>query len=118
MTITAVTILESGSIAELNTQIATAIGAGKQPFGKPFVHHLNQNETRVCIAMITGAQILVGDTGAPGTDGAAGAAGTVVTFGSAAPSGGANGDVYIKADGGIYKKVAGSWVLQVSFTPA
>ncbi len=57
--------------------------------------------------------------GLDGADGADGAAGTLVTFGTAAASGGANGDVYIKTDtGGVYKKVGGSWVLQVTLTVA
>lgn len=48
-----------------------------------------------------------------GPAGAAGAAGTIVTFGTAAPAGGSDGDVYIKTDDEeFYKKEAGVWNLK------
>lgn len=56
---------------------------------------------------------LQGADGADGSPGSPGADGSIVTFGTSAPSGGNNGDIYLKTDvGEIYKKVSGSWVLQ------
>lgn len=56
-----------------------------------------------------------GATGATGAAGADGADGTIVTFGTTAPSGGADGDVYIKTDTEeFYKKESGVWNLKYS----
>lgn len=45
---------------------------------------------------------------------------TETLFGSGVPAAslGRDGDTYIRTNGGIYKKAAGAWTLQVSFTPA
>lgn len=139
MSVTALVLLEAGTTAELQAQIATKIGEGYQPFGFPLVHSLNGSpeQTRIALAMIQGSQVLVGATGATGptgatgsagaagatgSAGAAGAAGSQATFGSGAPSdgSGANGDVYTDiVAGAVYKKAAGTWGSpQVTFTVA
>lgn len=47
--------------------------------------------------------------GAPGAAGAAGAAGSQWTYGSGVPSGGIDGDKYLRSTGAVYAKAAGVW---------
>ena len=82
MAITAYTVLSSDTPGGLTAEVTAAIAAGKQPYGPPMAV-----DGRFCQAVISGSQILVGETGATGPAGPTGATGPAGPTGPTGPTG-------------------------------
>lgn len=90
------------------TYIAETISTGQAPESSP------SDWSVVAAKGDTGA---TGATGSTGATGAAGTNGATWTSGTSAPSGGSDGDFYLKTDSKeVYKKISGSWTFQFALS--